>query len=219
MSLETLTILQESAPLLLAGAATTLRVWLYAVLVGLSVGIAWGTVSSNRLWIPYLSPVISWTAFVFRGIPFYVQLLIFYFILPDLINAAPSPFTIGALSLGLCSAAYICQITRSGINAIPATQWEAAHALGYSTWQTVRYIIIPQTLKIIVPPLAGECDQLLKSTSILATIGFLELTRMGMNIIAREMVPLPIYGAIALLYLAMSSALSLATRQAEKYFS
>ena len=118
-------------------------------------------------------------------------------------------FAIAAISLGFCSASYASQIVRGAINAVPAGQWEAAQVLGFSRWQTVRFIILPQIVPSILPALVGELDQVLKSTSIFAAIGVLELTRAGMNIIARQMNPIPIYLSIAVIYLAISSLLNL----------
>ena len=146
--------------------------------------------------------------FVLRGVPFYVQLLIAYFVLPDLLGVNLSPFVTAVSSLGLCSAAFVSQMVRSGINSIPSGQWEAAAVLGYTTVQTLRYIILPQMVRNVLPAITGELDQLLKSTSIIATIGVLELTRLGMNIVAREVAPVSIYLTVAVMYLAISSGLN-----------
>ncbi len=100
---------------------------------------------------------------------------------------------------------YTAQIVRGGLNAIPKEQWEAAYTLGYSTKASLRYVIFPQVVRNVLPSLTGEFDSLLKSTAILASIGILELTRMGMNIVSREMDPLPIYLAVAMLYVIVSA--------------
>ena len=154
-----------------------------------------------------------------RGIPFYVQLLIAYYAVPDLFGFNISPVLAGIISLGLCSAAYVSQIVRGGINAIPIEQWEAAFVLGLNRMQTLWYVILPQVMRIIVPMLAGECDQLLKSTSIISTIGVIELTRAGMNIVAREMQVVPVYIAIALLYLMIFTLFNMITKFFEGRFS
>ena len=85
--------------------------------------------------------------------------------------------------------------------------------------ETVRYIVIPQALRIVLPALVGECDQLLKSTSIVSAIGVLELTGAGRNIIAQEMNPLTVYTVLALCYLMMSSLLALVALFIEKKWS
>jgi ABC-type amino acid transport system permease subunit len=156
-----------------------------------------------------VSSVLDGITFILRGVPFYVQLLIAYFVLPNIVGINVSAFSAALLSLGLCSASYVSQIVRGGINAIPFGQWEAAKVLGCSTTDTVRYIVIPQMLKIVLPALIGECDQLLKSTSIVSAIGVLELTGAGRNIIAQEMNPLTIYTVLAIIYLIISALLAL----------
>ncbi len=216
MITQALTNVVESAPQLLRGALTTLTIWLCAACIGLAVGSIWGILSCRRLRVTGLSSLIDKATFVLRGIPFYVQLLIAYFVLPDLLGINLSPFCAGALSLGLCSAGYVCQIVRSGINSISTGQWQASYVLGYNTIETIKNIIFPQMLRNIAPALSGELDQLLKATSILSAIGFLELTRVGMNIISREMNPVSTYLFIAVLYLCLSSLINLATQKIER---
>jgi His/Glu/Gln/Arg/opine family amino acid ABC transporter permease subunit len=212
-------LLVESAPLLLRGAAATLQIWVTAVLISMTVGVCWGILSSRRTWVSVLSSIVSVFTFVLRGVPFYVQLLIVYYVLPDFLGMNFSSFVSGTISLGFCSAGYIAQITRSGINSLPEGQWDASYVLGYSKFHVLKSIIIPQMLRNVAPAIAGEFDQLLKSTSILATIGFLELTRVGMNIIAQEMVPMTIYLSIAGIYLVMSLVLNIITRKTEQYLN
>ncbi len=201
-------ILVSSAPLLCKGAAMTMALWITSSCISLIVGTIAGAARCSRMRIPNLSWLFDMITFVFRGVPFYIQLLIAYFVLPDLLHVDVPTFVIASLALGLCSAAYVSQMIRGGLNAISNGQWEAAQVLGYSQLATLRFIIIPQVVRVILPSLVGELDQLLKSTSILSTIGVLELTRAGMNIIAREMNPIAIYAAIAIIYLAMSTSLN-----------
>ncbi len=190
------------------GLMMTIKLWLIASVVSLILGTILGILRCQKLRIVSVASILDVCTFVLRGVPLYVQLLITYFVLPDLLRINLPIFFAGTLTLGLCSAAYVSQMVRSGINAIPAGQWEAAYVLGYSTTQTVRWIIMPQVMRAILPTLVGEVDQLLKSTSIISSIGLLELTRAGMNIVSREMNPLTIYLTIALLYLMLSSALN-----------
>jgi len=203
-----LLLLSNSMPLLLKGLSMTLLLWLCATTVSLIVGIILGVLRSNMVRIPYVSTMLDGVTFVFRAVPFYVQLLIAYFVIPNLVGLTISAFAAALYSLGFCSASYVSQIVRGGINAIPAGQWEAAQVLGYTQCDTIRYIIVPQMLKIVLPALVGECDQLLKSTSIVSTIGVLELTGAGRNIIVQEMNPLTIYTLLAFIYLCMSAVLA-----------
>ena len=158
--------------------------------------------------MPLAAKVCDVITFVLRGIPFYVQLLLAYFVIPSVLNIDIPAYVAAAGALGLCSAAYISQIVRGGIDALNPCQWEAAKMLGYSTTQTLRFIIIPQAVKNIFPALTGELDQQLKSTAVFSTIGILELTGAGKNIISQEMNPIAMYTAIALLYLCLSSGLA-----------
>jgi len=200
-------VLIESVPLLMQGMLMTLKLWIGAAAVALSCGIIWGILRTDRIRIVCISPMLDAITFILRGIPFYVQLLIAYYVLPDLFQVSISPEMAGIISLGLCSAAYVSQMVRAAVNAIAGEQWEAAWVLGFSMIQTVWYVIMPQVLRIVIPMIAGELDQLLKSTSIIATIGVVELTRAGMNIVAREMQVVPVYLTVACAYLLISSVL------------
>ena len=116
----------------------------------------------------------------------------------------------------MCSSGYVAQIVRGGINAIADSQWEAAFAVGFSHPQTLRFVILPQVVRHSLPAITNELDALLKSTSVVSSIGMLELTRMGMNAVSREMEPIPIYLAVAGLYLIMSAGFNAVTRFLEK---
>jgi len=212
------TVVYQSLPLLVQGLLMTIKIWLGALAISLSVGVLIGIARCRLLRIKGLSSLLDGVVFVLRGIPFYVQLLIAYYAIPDLFGFNVSPVSAGIVSLGLCSAAYVSQIIRGGINAIAYEQWEAAFVLGLNRMQTLRYVILPQVMRIVVPMLAGESDQLLKSTSIISTIGVIELTRAGMNIIAREMQVVPVYIAIALLYLMIFTLFNMTTKFFERRF-
>ncbi|HEX2579093.1 MAG TPA: amino acid ABC transporter permease [Rhabdochlamydiaceae bacterium] len=207
------------APLLLKGTVMTLQVLLGSALLSFSLGTVMGILSCKRLKIPLISPIVEGIAFVFRAIPFYVQLLIVYFVLPDLMRFNLEPFSASVISLGMCSAGYVAQIVRGGLNAIPPAQWEAADALGYTTQNSLRYIVLPQMLKTAVPAFNNELDALLKSTAVVSSIGMLELTRIGMNLVSREMEPVPIYLTVALFYLCMSALLNGLARKFEQRIS
>lgn len=198
-------MLSENIVLLMTGMRVTLLVWAGATLCSLVVGTIFGLLGSRPLQVPVLSPLLTGLMLVLRGVPFYVQLLIAYFVLPaffgfETVNAR----LIATLALGFCSAAYTSQTIISGINGINSSQWETAFVQGYSTIQTVRYVILPQLLPAIAPSLAAEADQLMKSTALFSSIGIMELTGMARNIIARELNPIPVYLTIALIYLVIS---------------
>ncbi len=211
-----LSLLSRSLPLLLKGAAMTVQIFFSAASLGLTLGCLWGTVSCNKLRIPVFSQMIEYLTFVLRAIPFFVQLILVYFVLPDILGINLDPFPASVIALGLCSSGYVAQIVRGGLNAIALGQWESAFSLGLNTLQSLRYIIIPQVGRNILPMLNNELDGLLKSTSIVSSIGMLELTRMGMNIVSREMQPVPIYLTVALFYLGLSASLHVVAKALER---
>lgn len=213
-----LALISKSLPLLLQGTLMTVYIVISSALFSLTLGLLFGIVSCNKLRVPFLSQAIELVTFVLRGIPFFVQLLLIYFVVPDLLGVNLEPFPASVIALGLCSSGYVAQMVRGGLNAIPAAQWESAFALGLNTSQSLLHIILPQMGRNILPMLNNELDALLKSTSIVSSIGILELTRMGMNIVSREMQPVAIYFTVAVFYICMSALLNLIARALERRF-
>jgi His/Glu/Gln/Arg/opine family amino acid ABC transporter permease subunit len=195
----------NAMPLLGYGMFVTLYVWIIAGFVSLVMGSIMGVLRAQKLQQPYITSMLNYVTALLRGVPFYVQLLIAYFVIPELLGVATiSPFWVSTIALGLCSAAYVSQIIKSGLDAIPSGEWEAAYILGYAQFQALVYLMAPRALRLILPALRGELDQLLKSTSIISTIGIFELTNAARNIVERDLQPLPIYCAVAVMYLLMS---------------
>jgi arginine/lysine/histidine transport system permease protein len=206
----------RSLPLLMKGVQMTLKVLVAGAGLSLAFGLFFGILSSQRLKIPLLTPFIEVMTFIFRAVPFYVQLMIVYFVLPELLGFNFEPFPASVLALGVCSSGYVAQIVRAGLNAVPIAQWEAGFTLGYSKLQSLRFIILPQMVRPVLPALNNELDALLKSTAIVSSIGLLELTRAGMNLVSREMEPVPIYLMVACFYLCLSALLNLGARALER---
>lgn len=200
-------------PMLTRGALLTLTSFGIAISLSLCLGFFLGTLGCKQIsrssLLKFISGSVTMYSFILRGIPAYIQILIAYFVLPTFIGVNLSAFWAGTLALALCSSGYVAAIVRGGLDAVPQGQWDAAYILGYPIHQALFKIIFPQSLRYILPALFGECEQLLKSTSLLATIGATELTRTGMNILSRELAPLPIYGSIACIYLLFSVLLQL----------
>ncbi|PIS03431.1 MAG: nickel transporter [Chlamydiae bacterium CG10_big_fil_rev_8_21_14_0_10_42_34] len=209
--------LYRTLPLLAMGAVMTLKVLVCGASISFVLGIVFGVVCCEEIKIPYISPIIEFITFVLRAVPFFVQLLIVYFVVPDLIGIDLEVFSASILAIGLCSAGYVCQIVRAGINSIHVSQWEAAFALGYNKVKTLFYIILPQMFRNVLPAFNNEFESMLKSTAILSSIGMLELTRMGMNMVSRELKqPLAIYLLVALFYVAMSVVLNFVAKYFER---
>ena len=211
-----ITQLNLFTPLLLQGLWTTIILALCSSIIGLILGTVVGVLTSTHSRIPILAPLLDSYVFCMRGIPFFVQLLIMYFVIPNLCGIDLSPFAAGALALGLCSTSYVAEIIRAGINAIPKGQWHASLVLGYTRAEALRFIILPQVIAQTIPTLANELISVLLSTSIISQIGTLELTKVGSNIISREMNPLFIYLIIAAMYLVITSFILGLTRLIER---
>lgn len=210
------TFITNILPQLLRGTLLTLQLAIASMIIALIVGPLIGIALCTRTRIPYLAPLLDGYVWCVRCIPFYTQLLMMYFVIPNALGISLSPELAGIITLGLCSTGYVAEIVRGSINTIPQGQWEACHVLGYSRSATFRHIILPQVLTHSLPALGSELIQVIQATSVIATIGALELTKMGTNIIAREMNPLAIFPAIALLYLMLTSIIALGVRRLEQ---
>jgi His/Glu/Gln/Arg/opine family amino acid ABC transporter permease subunit len=202
--MEHIMIILSYIPLLLQGAAMTIAAWITATIISLCIGLMIGIASCRYLTCPFVSTITTLYTFIAKGIPAYVQILIVYFVIPALTGINLSGFVAATCALGFCSSGYVTEIVRSNINNIPQGQWDACAVLGYSLRSTLTQIILPQAMINALPTLLGELEQLLKSTSLLATIGVLDVTRAGINIISREMNPITVYTTIACIYLFFS---------------
>lgn len=214
--LEEYSTLIKSLPFLLQGALATIEIALVSIATGLCGGIIIGVLNCNKMRNPFSTVLLNSFVWIIRGTPLFVQVLIVYYALPEVIGIFLSPFTAGVIALGINSMAYISEIVRGGINAIPEGQWEAAYVIGLKPWQTLQGIILPQMLRINLPSLTNELTALIKETSILMVIGVAELTKVSRDIVARELDPMTIYLAAALLYLAMTSSASLFAQYTQK---
>ena len=209
-------LLVHSLPFLLQGLLATMEIAFFALSIGLFGGILLGILNCRKMRHSVLTYFLNSFVWIVRGTPLFVQVLIVYYALPELIGFSLSPFTAGVIALGLNSVAYISEIVRGGINAIPEGQWEAAYIIGLNPLQTLQGIILPQMLRISIPGLTNELTSLIKETSILMVIGVAELTKVSKDIVARELDPITIYLAAALLYLLMTSSLSLFAQFTQK---
>lgn len=214
--LEESSLLIKSIPLLLQGALITIQLALVSIALGLCGGILIGVLNCNKMRNSFSTYILNSFVWIIRGTPLFVQVLIVYYALPEIIGISLSPFTAGVIALGVNSMAYISEIVRGGINAIPEGQWEAAYVIGLKPWQILRGIILPQMLRVTLPSLTNELTALVKETSILMVIGVAELTKVGKDIVARELDPMTIYLAAAALYLAITTSLSLLAQFTQK---
>ncbi len=196
----------NSFPLLLVGAVVTVQITLLSVGLGLCIGLFVGIGRLSTFW-----PVRALTAVYvdfLRGTPLLVQIFLIYFALPMLTGSRVDPFFAAITACGINSGAYIAEIVRAGIQSIDKGQMEAGRSLGMSWVQTMRYVIIPQAFRRIIPPLGNEFIAMLKDSSLVSVIGFEELTRCGQLIIARTYGSLEIWTSVAIIYLAMTISIS-----------
>ncbi|MHB8172071.1 MAG: amino acid ABC transporter permease [Thermincolia bacterium] len=199
-------IIIDYIPVLLFAAGITLEITVVSVFLGTIIGlvIALGRLSQNKP-IRWLSAV--YVDFI-RGTPLLVQIFIIYFGIPMLIGVRIDPFVAAVVSCSINSGAYIAEIFRAGIQSIDKGQMEAARSLGMSRWQAMRFIILPQAFKRVIPPLGNEFIAMMKDTSLLSVIGYEELTRKAQLIVAVNYHAFELYTAIALIYLVMTLAIS-----------
>jgi polar amino acid transport system permease protein len=144
-----------------------------------------------------------------------VQIFLVYFALPR-IGFELSSFWSGVVALAFNSAGFIAEIVRAGLQSIDAGQSEAALSIGMTSRQTILYILLPQSLRRITPPLTNEVITLIKSSSLLSVISITELTRSAQLIIAERFVPFELYAALAVYYLVIISVLSRASEYVER---
>lgn len=186
------------------GLINTLKVTLlsitFSLLVGLVIGL--GRISRNVI-ISRLSTIY---VEVIRGIPLLVQLLYIYFVLGRFLKF--TDIWSAVIAMSICYGAYMGEIFRAGIQAIPKGQMEAALSIGMSRWQALRYIILPQTIKVVLPPVGNEFIALLKDSSLVSTISVTDILRSGKEYTASTFNYFAGYTIVALLYLVMTLFLS-----------
>jgi len=196
----------RSFPVLLEGAWVTIKLTTIAVAIGLVIGtfVGMARTSKNKLLYGIASVYVDFI----RGTPLLVQIFLVYMGLPQVLGF-PIPVWIAAISaLGINSGAYVAEIVRAGIQSIDRGQVEAARSLGMTHRQTMRYIILPQAFKRIIPPLGNEFIAMLKDSSLVAVISLEELMRKGQIIQTRTFRPFEIYLAVAFIYLIMTLSIS-----------
>ncbi len=196
----------NSLPLLLVGAGVTIKITALSVALGVVIGLFVGIARISRIKI--LRVLAAIYVDFFRGTPLLVQIFLVYFALPVITGQRVDPFVAAIGSCGINSGAYVAEIFRAGIQSIDKGQMEAGRSLGMTWVQTMRYIIVPQAFKRVIPPLGNEFIALLKDSSLVSVIGFEELTRRGQLIIAKTYGSLEIWISVAVIYLAMTLTIS-----------
>jgi His/Glu/Gln/Arg/opine family amino acid ABC transporter permease subunit len=206
----------DALPFLLSGALVTVEVSSLAVLLGLAVGIL--VTLARRSNIKAVRAMVLTYISLVRGTPLFIQILIVYYALPGLGLDIPR-FESGVIALSLNSGAYISEMIRGGLTAIPPGQLDAARAFGMRSTLTWRRIILPQVLVLILPPLTVEFTGLLKASALLSVIGLVELTRRAQEVIGETLRSPEVWLTTAALYFVMCFALGAITQRLERMAS
>jgi len=190
----------------LGGAVLTVQVSAMSVVLGLLLGslVGLARISAVRIIRTLAAVYVE----VIRGTPLLIQILFIYFGLASLGLKIESRFAAGVTALSINSGAYVAEIVRAGIQSIDKGQMEAARSLGMSYLQAMRYVILPQAYRRIIPPLVNEFIMLIKDSSLLYAIGMMELTMRGQTVKARTFKDFEIFIAIAVIYFVMTFTLS-----------
>jgi His/Glu/Gln/Arg/opine family amino acid ABC transporter permease subunit len=206
-------IVEMAIPLLAQGAVMTLRIAALAAVLGLTGGVALGLVSlGGWTWARWL--VRAYVDFI-RGTPLLVQIFIVFFGLP-LMGFRLGEFWAGVIALSFNSAGYVAEIVRGTVGAVEKGQTEAAKSIGMTQDKILLYVLLPQSIRPMMPALTNDLITLLKNTSLLSVISVYELTRSGQAIIASHFAPLEIFALLAIYYYVIISMLSFASRVIER---
>lgn len=178
-------------------------------LVAMAVGAVMGTLRTlqERPWLARLAN--AWVE-LFRNIPLLVQIFLWYFVVPKMFPAFQQVpgFVLVVLALGFFTSARIAEQFRAGIQALPRGQRYAAMAMGFTTWQSYRYVILPMAFRIILPPLTSESMNLLKNSSVAFAVSIAELTMFAMQAQEETSRGIEIYLAVTALYAASAFAVN-----------
>ncbi|OFI01563.1 inner membrane amino-acid ABC transporter permease protein YecS [Clostridium acetireducens DSM 10703] len=209
-------ILSDIIPILGKASIMTVELTVISVFLGTVIGIvvALLKLSKNKV----LCGIASFYTWIIRGTPMLLQLFFFYFGLPYVgIKLDPMPAAIIGLSIN--SGAYMAEIIRGGIISIDKGQFEACKALGFSYMQTMKRVILPQTFKVIIPPVGNEFITILKDTSLVSTIAMTELMRSAQQIYAANFRPMEPFFIAGCLYLIMTTVFTVVFSFYEKKLS
>ena len=202
---------------ILEGLFNTMIIALFAVIIGIIIGILVALIRNNydrNNKMKILNSIVKWYVDIIRGTPVVLQLMIIYYVIFKSVDVPV--VLVGILTFGINSGAYVSEIIRAGIQSIPIGQTEAGYALGLKHNQVMKYIILPQALRNVLPALGNEFITLVKETSIGAYIGIIELTKASDIIASRTydyFFPLII---VAIIYLTITLGLSKGVQKLER---
>lgn len=207
-------ILVDAAPLLFEGLVATVVVswaaFCLSLIIGVLVGVARAeSATARRILGPYVE--------VFRGTPLLIQLFFIYYGLPS-IGLTLNNYAAGMVGLGLNGGAYISEIVRGALYAVERGQKDAAAALGLTWMQSMIHVILPQSVRVALPPMVNAFSALLKDSSLVSVLAITELTRVSQLIYTRTFRAFEVYLAVGALYFGMIYAVSVVSHRLEKRF-
>jgi polar amino acid transport system permease protein len=203
----------EFLPILMQGVALTIIVTIGSLILSTVLGLIWALMRVSG--VRALSSTSAGLINVIRGIPIIVLLFYLYFVMPDL-GIALSALQAAIIGLGIAYSAYQAENFRAGIEAIDKGQIEAAHSIGMGWWLTMRRVILPQAVRIVLPPYGNVMIMMLKDSSQASTITVAELALQGKLIASSTFKNTSVFTLVALMYLTMSIPLILLVRHFEK---
>ncbi len=198
--------------LLLAG-RWTVALSLVAFVGGGLVGLGLLVLRMSK--VPGATPFVSGYVQLFQGTPLLMQLFLSYFGIA-LFGINTSAWVAASVALTLYTSAFLTEIWRGCVNAIPKGQWEASESLAMNFGEQMRYVVLPQAVKIAIPPTVGFMVQVIKGTALASVIGFVELTKAGTMITNATFKPFLVYACLALMYFALCFPISLYARRLER---
>jgi polar amino acid transport system permease protein len=197
---------------LLQGLLVTLRISVLSLLCMLALGL---TTALLRLSASFTARALARVYLeIIRNTPLLIQIFFVYFVMAPVLDIGA--FASAVLALSLFEGAYAAEILRAGIVSIHQGQWEAAHSLGLGAFDTYRSVILPQAVRRVLPPLAGQAISLIKDSSLVSTIAIYDLTMEGQKIVSETFLAFEIWFTVAAIYLVMTIGLSLAVRVLER---
>ena len=203
----------HSLPFFLKGLWMTVAITGLSLIGGLILGFIWGIIRAGKG--KMLRWLIGGWVDVIRGTPVLVQIFIVFFILPEA-GIQLEAFAAAVITLTNMAACFICEIVAGGIMAVPKGQKEAATAAGLSAYQQLRYIVLPQAMRTILPPLVGQLVLLVKDSSIVSVIGVVDITRVGWFTVQRIPEGVMVFGLVGILYFVICYPLIYLSNNLEK---
>jgi His/Glu/Gln/Arg/opine family amino acid ABC transporter permease subunit len=211
-----LSIFINYGPQLFLGFLMTIKIVISAIILGIPFGLVLALGQRSRL---KLVRVLSASFIeIFRNTPFIIQVFMFFYVLPFYGFHLPEAY-VGIVALAAFGSAYFAEVIRGGINAVAKGQLESARATGMSDWQAMRYVVLPQTLPIILPAMTNQTLSLVKESAVLSTITVGELTMAAVKVQGETFRPFEAFIMIAMMYWALNETIAIFMRRVERKVS